>query len=75
MKNSPTLMAQEKAMERSKIGNFTGKTLWSEEEAAKKAWIHPPQNRTAFHLNAFKVERVFMDFLKIGLFWVFFLPD
>lgn len=60
MKNNPTLMAQEKAVERRKIGNFTGKTLGTEEEAAKKAWLHPLQKRTAVH--AFKVERVFMDF-------------
>lgn len=74
MKNSPSLMAQEEALERSKRGNFTAKTLGSEEEAAKKAWIHLPQNRTA--INAFKVERVFMVFLKnwVILLCFFFSP-
>lgn len=71
MKNSPTLMAQEKALERRKIGNFTGKTLGTEEEAAKKAWLHPAQNRTA--VNAFKVQRAFMEFFLLLLF--FFPPQ
>lgn len=74
MKNSPTPMAQEKALERKKIGNFPGKTLGTEEEAAKKAWLHPAQNRTA--ANAFKVEFswIFFFFNLRGFFW-FFSPQ
>lgn len=47
MKNSPTLMAQEKTLERRKTGNFIGKTLGAEQEAAKKAWLHPPPEQNS----------------------------
>lgn len=52
------------------MGIFPGKTLGTEEEAAKKAWLHPAQNRTAG--NAFKVEFSWIFFL-IGFFFVFSL--